>query len=348
MSKRVKRGFTLIELLVVIAIIAILIALLLPAVQQAREAARRAQCKNNLKQIGLAIHNYHEVGGAFPAGVINAAWTVPPSNQLAWSTLILPHLDQGPLYKKFVTEFPLVTNTVVAPNAPLAAEILTAYRCPSDTGPDQIAGINVPLYGTSNYVGNYGVGSPSDALACNSANTANPDYCQGIFGQNTKVRFRDIKDGASNVFFVGERKMGRTCGMFSATSGVSANPSITLAPHAGNFCTVWAGIDSDLEFAMIVGSVSPGVPVKATYPGQTPDLMPGITIKINSKTDGPNSSSGAVLAQDDTTFGFNSYHTGGAHFLLGDGTVKFITENIDEVTYQSVALRSDGATVGAF
>ena len=343
MSKRVKRGFTLIELLVVIAIIAILIALLLPAVQQAREAARRSQCKNNLKQIGLAIHNYHEVGGAFPAGVINADWTGTPTNQLAWSTLILPHLDQGPLYKRFLTENPLA----LAPNAPLAAEILTAYRCPSDTGPDQIAGNTIPLYGTTNYVGNYGVGSPSDALACASGTANLPDFCQGMFGQNTKVRFRDVKDGTSNVFFVGERKMGRTCGMFADTVSLSANGS-ALAAHAGNFCSVWAGIDTDADFAMVVGTVSPGTPVKASYPGQTPNLMPGITIKINAKTDGANNSSGATLAQDDTTFGFNSHHTGGAHFLLGDGTVKFITENIDETTYQSVALRSDGATVGQF
>lgn len=343
MSKRVKRGFTLIELLVVIAIIAILIALLLPAVQQAREAARRSQCKNNLKQIGLAIHNYHEVGGAFPAGVINTNYTGTASNQLAWSTLILPHLDQAPLYNRFLTEAPLENAT----NAPLAQEILTAYRCPSDTGPDQIAGNTIALYGTSNYVGNYGVGSPSDPLACNVAAGNLPDFCQGIFGQNTKVRFRDLKDGSSNVIFVGERKMGRTCGMFVDTVTVSAGGS-TLAGHAGNFCSVWAGIDADTDFAMIVGSVSPGTPVKATYPGQNPNNMPGITIKINAKTDGATNSVGTALVQDDTTFGFNSYHTGGAHFLIGDGTVKFITENIDETTYQSIAIRSDGATVANF
>ena len=110
-SSRSARGFTLIELLVVIAIIAVLIALLLPAVQQAREAARRSQCKNNLKQFGLAFHNYHDVARRFPFGY----YAVPagPINAASWGLMLLPHLDQGPLYKKYnFIEFPAGTNTL--------------------------------------------------------------------------------------------------------------------------------------------------------------------------------------------------------------------------------------------
>ncbi|MBC8291190.1 MAG: DUF1559 domain-containing protein, partial [Planctomycetes bacterium] len=193
-----KKGFTLIELLVVIAIIAILIALLLPAVQQAREAARRSQCKNNLKQIGLALHNYHETGGTLPPGVINTTWpssgTPLPaaSNQLAWSTMILPFLDQAPLYKKFLTTQPLASTPN---NNALAQEILTAYRCPSDTGEEQAAQDVTNLgvdWGTSNYPGNFGNGDPNQAI---DPLTNQSRVCQGIFGQNTKARTRDIKDG---------------------------------------------------------------------------------------------------------------------------------------------------------
>ena len=176
MTKRVKRGFTLIELLVVIAIIAILIALLLPAVQQAREAARRSQCKNNLKQIGTALHNYHETFRIFPPGVINSAWsgsgggTTTGSNGLSWATMILPYADQAPLYKKFIT-----TQHWLVGNTNEVAEILTVFRCPSDVSPDQNASVTA-LMGTSNYPGVYGVGSPADALASDGTNSTLPDY----------------------------------------------------------------------------------------------------------------------------------------------------------------------------
>ena len=334
MSKRVKRGFTLIELLVVIAIIAILIALLLPAVQQAREAARRTQCKNNLKQIGLAIHNYHEVGGSFPPGFIHTSWTAPVSNQLAWSTLILPHLDQGPLYKRIQTTEQLES----ANNSPLAAEILTAYRCPSDVGPDQIAGTTIPMFGTNNYPGNFGVGHPNDPLGVNSAADLTRQ-CQGMFGQNTKTRFRDVKDGTSNVVFVGERRMGRVCVLTAAGSTTLINSE----------CSVWAGLDGagGTNPGAFLGTGTIGTPINSTYPA-TPATIPGQVIRINTKTDGANNSVGTQLTQDNSTAGFNSYHTGGCHFLLGDGTVRFITENIDQNTYLRVLLRSDGETVGTF
>jgi prepilin-type N-terminal cleavage/methylation domain-containing protein len=340
MTKRVKRGFTLIELLVVIAIIAILIALLLPAVQQAREAARRSQCKNNLKQIGTALHNYHETFRIFPPGVINAAWsgsgggTTTGSNGLSWVTMTLPYFDQAPLYKKFVT-----TQHWMTSNTAQVAEILTVLRCPSDVSPDQTNSVSV-LMGTSNYPGVYGVGSPSDPLGSDGTNSTLPDFCQGMFGQNSKVKFASIKDGTTNTVMVGERRGGRTCTSFTAGSGVSATGA-TLAAHAGSFCTFWAGIETDLELSTVLGTSTTGSPQKSGIPTGS------LTIKINTKTDGANNT-GNLLDQDDTTQGFNSYHTGGAHFLLGDASVKFVTENVDEQTYNEIVRRSDGATTGQF
>lgn len=346
MKKGIKKGFTLIELLVVIAIIAILIALLLPAVQQAREAARRSQCKNNLKQIGLALHNYHETAGTLPPGIINTDWAgAAPTmhgNQFAWSLMILPFLDQAPLFKKFNSTQRLDAGN----NLVLAREILTAYRCPSDTGESQAdqSAVGVGL-GTSNYPGNFGVGDPNNASAPTQitgppADTSGPGiapgvnaarFCQGIFGQNTKVRFRDVKDGSSNVFYVGERRMGRTC---NATDAGGLSGKNGDAYPVINACTFWAGTTGatpDTAFVTVVGTTTVGTPLAGGVPGAA------IKIKLNNN-----------LHQDDTTIGFNSYHTGGAHFLMGDGTVRFITESVDNNTYINLSRRSDGATLGQF
>jgi len=337
MTKKMKKGFTLIELLVVIAIIAILIALLLPAVQQAREAARRSQCKNNLKQIGLALHNYHETGGTLPPGLINAVH-VGNQNQFAWSLMILPFLDQHPLYKKFVTTTNLNDSAGANQNAQLAQEILTAYRCPSDTGEEQAEQIAGFLMGTSNYPGNFGVGDPNSPFAAGPPATGGIDAtqnmarnCQGIFGQNTKVRFRDVKDGTSNCFFVGERRMGRTCNAVDAGGLASKLGTPDITAGITSHCSFWAGTAADTAFVTIVGTTTLGLPER--------DNVPGPTLKIKLPT---------TLHQDDTSIGFNSYHTGGAHFLMGDGTVRFITENLDERTYQNLSRRSDGATLGGF
>jgi prepilin-type N-terminal cleavage/methylation domain-containing protein len=334
MSKRVKRGFTLIELLVVIAIIAILIALLLPAVQQAREAARRSQCKNNLKQIGLALHNYHEVGGAFPPGYINAP---NGQNQLGWQTMLLPHFDQGPLYNQLNTLTVLGAAGSATANEILAHEVLNTLRCPSDTGPDQD---EVNSWGTSNYPANFGVGDPSSPASGTGASVVGAmggqvntnATCQGMFGQNTKTRFRDVKDGTSNVVFVGERRMGRICDFATATPG----------GIFGTHCTVWAGLNAvDAGAHHILATGTFDLPTRSGYTAAA-------AIRINPKTDGISNSTGNARGQDQSSLGFDSYHTGGCHFLLGDGAVKYVTENVDTSTYINLLMRSDGATVGAF
>lgn len=194
-----RRGFTLIELLVVIAIIAILIALLLPAVQQAREAARRSQCKNNVKQIGLAIHNYADTYNAMPPGGIKHAHYGDNWNAHGWTAVLLPFLDQSPLYAKLAAETQnFGTEMVFNASTGAGATILPVFMCPTDTmGP-----INTVLEGQrmakSNYVASGGKTFVVD-------NDYNPASFNGTFAVNWVCRFSNITDGMSNTILFGER-----------------------------------------------------------------------------------------------------------------------------------------------
>lgn len=210
-----KRGFTLIELLVVIAIIAILIALLLPAVQQAREAARRSTCKNNMKQIGLALHNYHDTHRVFPLmyqGLSSGAPNVGATNGLgiAWGTYILPFMDQANLYNNISTRMFGATGngaglhwlddtTATVGTTTLAKTILPAFICPSDP----MGGVNTDRgsYGKSNYLATVGTDWDGDGLI---NGTTTPTY-KGAFYGNSRNSLRDFTDGASNSFLAGER-----------------------------------------------------------------------------------------------------------------------------------------------
>ncbi len=203
--KQHPRGFTLVELLVVIAIIGILVALLLPAVQAAREAARRMQCTNNLKQIGLAFHNYHDLQRTFPPGWIGR-------NEFSWGAFVLPNLEQEPLHDQFDFRRPLTDNVTGNPtNLVLAQTDLPGYRCPSATGPKnktpywQSTGAIGALtdQATANYIGSFGplqIG-PS---AYNQA--------WGFMTRNETRRFRDLLDGTSNIMALGERAPTRNNG----------------------------------------------------------------------------------------------------------------------------------------
>jgi prepilin-type N-terminal cleavage/methylation domain-containing protein/prepilin-type processing-associated H-X9-DG protein len=194
-----RSGFTLIELLVVIAIIAILIALLVPAVQKVREAASRAQCENNLKQLGLALHSYHGTLKVFPPGSVgNGGTAAAPVPAWGWSALILPNLDQSPLYQQFDPDKKTLQQTFTG-NLPGLQLQLAVFICPSDAGGTMGPGINdnrkftKPLpqptaIGKSNYPGSAG-DSGSD----------------GVFAADSKIKIAHITDGTSNTFLVGER-----------------------------------------------------------------------------------------------------------------------------------------------
>lgn len=199
-----KAGFTLIELLVVIAIIAVLIALLLPAVQQAREAARRTQCKNNLKQIGLAIHNYHDSFNATPPGwigVTGLTTDIYGINGWGWAAHILPQMEQGNIYATMNFNVNLSDPSMSA----LLRTVIPSYRCPTDVSENTWIlndGSADHELATANYVGVFGT---SDIDDC--ATTPN-DPCrgEGAFYQNSALKFRDFTDGLSNTMIVGEHK----------------------------------------------------------------------------------------------------------------------------------------------
>lgn len=184
-------GFTLVELLVVIAIIGVLIGLLLPAVQAAREAARRVQCLNNLKQIGIAVHHYHDVARSFPSGVVGATCAM-------WSGLLLPQLEQEPLYNTITWN--RQWNQAGSPNARACSQLLPMYRCPSAVAPDHHDNAGIPHR------------VPCTYLACASgklARESGPDPRVGLandgaFFVDSAVRFADVKDGTSHTVAMGE------------------------------------------------------------------------------------------------------------------------------------------------
>jgi prepilin-type N-terminal cleavage/methylation domain-containing protein len=320
--RRQGRGFTLIELLVVIAIIAVLVAILLPAVQQAREAARAAQCRNHLKQIGVALHNYHDQFSVLPPG--NGFSTDTPdaghkinlttANRAAaygWATYILPQLDQAGLFNKLdVNGRELITVMRTANLRPIAQTVVSVYKCPSDIAPDlndQRAFTNA-IFGdtpvaTANYVGVHGTRwVHADDWILNRTDPF------GVFWPGSRVRIDDIKDGTSNTFLVGERNWDNLSAIWIGTRNYTGNMDVGLRQHLG--ITNW----------------------KINLPG------------ANSPR------------------AFHSNHDGGTHFLLGDGAVRFIGDSIhfDNTlgtvgnpqsllgTYQRLGMRADGAIVGEF
>jgi len=236
------RGFTLIELLVVIAIIAILIALLLPAVQQAREAARRTQCKNNLKQIGLALHNYHDQFGRLPPACVFSGWDTAPIHTAAdqaaygWGSFILPHLDQGPLYNQLdVTGLELHRLLQDPARRPLIQTKLTAYRCPSDDADDtngkrrfSNTAYGNTVAGTSNYVAVLGT------IWRGSQNWLNGKFDPyGSLWASSRVGLGDIKDGTSNTVVIGERNWLDSAGTWVGTRNYNGTGDVGLRQIAG-------------------------------------------------------------------------------------------------------------------
>ena len=324
-------GFTLIELLVVIAIIAVLIALLLPAVQQAREAARRSQCKNNMKQMGLAFHNYHETYNRFPIG---AQW---PLFQANWRSSILPYVDQGPLYNT-LTQTPAngrgydtanpwtgtggygtgagsnvsLNRAFVpiykGPSSPLSAFFVGTVqgRHPTMTAPD--VGMTMDYVGCGGSFANVS-GSPFDTSA-----VVNASY--GTMGQNgllqigKAMQFRDCTDGASNTIMAGE------------DSG-----SIGGDDYRKNLSGGWSG----MRFPGTSGGdgYGGGGCVTIRY-APNPKTAPAFT--GSGFNNGP----------------FTSYHVGGIHALMGDGGVRFISDNINFNTLLALGAISDGQVVGEF
>lgn len=200
-----RRGFTLIELLVVIAIISILVALLLPAVQKSRAAARRTQCSNNLRQIGLALHNYHDPNNGFPPGTVEAGLrgTAPNEPAWAWGVALLPYLEASPLYRQLNPKSQTL-GQLLASRPDLARQVLPVFVCPADSSSSLNSRrmFDTLEVAASNYV--------ASAPNANVSDLSNPGpfgfINRGIFTGESHVRISEITDGTANTFLVGERR----------------------------------------------------------------------------------------------------------------------------------------------
>lgn len=332
-GRRVSKGFTLIELLVVIAIIAILIALLLPAVQQAREAARRTQCKNNLKQLCLALHNYHETHSVFPIGegfgysnVDQGSSCDNAPRRAPWTVLCLPFLDQSPLYQKFdfserfkclSTESPLSGNNHDASN-----NSVNAFHCPSFPAPDGLH---------TNYFGIMG-GGENLAFWAHSSRFGRAFWNNGILYTNSKTRLRDITDGASNTVVIGETKY--QLGPNGRSDGVRAGWASTIRGCVNATPGVTAAV-TDVPINSYQGDGNTG---DTLFTAGTSSSDPNFRGSVN----------GVASTQNLQGRAFGSAHVGGCHFAFADGSIHFISENINLSTLQYLAIRNDGQVLGEY
>lgn len=265
-SRARRCGFTLIELMVVLAIIAVLVSLIVPAVQQARESARRIQCRNHLRQLALALHNYHDAKQILPAGAYLRGPSFPTETGWGWGAMVLPYLDQASLYNRL--DFNIETTS--GPNASTLKVALPAWRCQSDVG-DSTAALRMP---------------GGAVVECAHGNVCG---VEGMLSGMSTVRFSDVTDGLSQTFMLGERVIQ------------------TPGPGRSLITAGWYGILSD-ETASVFNSM-PFTNAIRSYP-------------INGN------------------FGsaqfFSSRHLGGAHFALGDGSVRFVSQQIDGSVFEAL------------
>ena len=290
-----RNGFTLIELLVVIAIIAVLVALLLPAVQQAREAARRTECKNKLKQWGLAIHNYADVHLRFPIGCTNDRHNVAStgSKGWTWSAPLLPYLELTSFYSNlnFAYNVRHVDAALGVDNAGWTNNWPGPIgKCPSsDT---QKFGNNQVFL---DYMVSYGLYQPDDAQGFGGP-VPDPSAPRGVFGWNSGTRFADITDGTSNTIMIGE--------IFWDPEGANSGRWNKCVLGGGNSQNIAQNAGAALAWGR-----------SGTFP-------------INPQVTSGNAITGLFTANaHQRTFG--SSHTGGAQFVFADGTVRFISDNVD-------------------
>jgi prepilin-type N-terminal cleavage/methylation domain-containing protein/prepilin-type processing-associated H-X9-DG protein len=323
--RRARTAFTLIELLVVIAIIAVLIGLLLPAVQKVREAANRMKCSNNLKQLGIALHVYHDVHQKVPPGGIHylaapaSSGATPGSSSWgpSWAVFLLPMIEQGNLYNLYDFKLPRTRDGV---NATVVATTVATFVCPSDlAGP--APWVNTTPHARGNYACSTGPGSTWSVLEWPNANL------RGAFSPTFHwgTSFNQVTDGLSNTIFLGEILAGRESGdvrgawgsplgaFFSGTTGSTTTPqSIPLAPN-GN----------------ALDDTKRDRPARCSAPNNDRDLR-------------------CIADSSRSTHSLRSRHIGGVHVLFGDGSVRFIPNSISTVTLRNLLGQADGNVINDF
>jgi prepilin-type N-terminal cleavage/methylation domain-containing protein len=360
-----KKGFTLVELLVVIAIIGILIGMLLPAVQQVREAARRTQCLNNMRQLGLACHNFESAFMRFPPGCnwngtdsgddqrgapilgANPADSARGGQRVAWGVFLLPFLEQNNLENQFsqatnrwTTSWWAAVRTAASGGGTdvyLPGEVLPPFICPSDAGGDTNPALtpsNAPDYpanagplGKSNYValagaGSNGSGDPDETgTAMRELNQSNLSRFWGVFGKNSRTEIGQISDGTSNTFILGERATRS-----NVDSGDTGNEDANLG-------AVWAGISNS----------------NSQYPRR--GASNGSISKdwaVFGHMFSENAANWSINGNDTPRGVGSSFHTGGANFAVGDGSTRFVSQDLNIGVLADLVRMSDGNVVSGF
>ncbi len=343
MKRTRSRGFTLIELLVVIAIIAVLIALLLPAVQQAREAARRTQCKSNIKQLALALHNYHEAFSVFPFGK-GASYTGAAA-YARWSqhAMILPYIDQAPLYNSInfsappetpgmggVIAFMPAYSSPTGINSAQCRTVIPLFICPSDTA------VNDAWTGQNNYAANQG-GWLCDRSDQPGASTDNsPSEVQtGVFYYLSQCRMRDITDGSSSTCFFSEKIRGH---------GIpDPKADLFVIPHQ-------TSLDATYQTCQ---ALNPATATPLTSKWGYSWVMGENCCSLYNHVAVPNSKSCAGTGFPGTMTNMAmqvsaaSRHTGGVHSMTGDGAVHFVSDNVDLTVWRALGTRAGSETVNS-
>ncbi len=333
-----RRGFTLVELLVVIAIIGILVALLMPAVQSAREAARRAQCVNHLKQIGLALHNYHDPWRSFPIGAMHSVTAgTARRNDLGQSFLValLPGVEQGNLYAQIDENAPGGVGNMDNPGNPNGQLFdglrVPVYICPSSTMDELTDNKQAAPSGVlmTNYVGISGAARQNGRANPKSE----PTYkgimsSSGVLIPNDSISISDIKDGSTNTMMVAEQSQ------FSRT-----RDGRLVDLRSSNSHGAW------------VGTTGPGIPGDGTWFCTNYQTWNITTVRYPVNFRDATSYAAPAMGlgpQDGSNRPIQSTHTGGANILLADGSVRFLQEGVDFLILTNLANRDDGNELGQF
>lgn len=308
-------GFTLIEVLVVIAIIGIMVAILLPAVQMAREAARRMACENNLKNMGLALHNYHDTVRAFPFGF--------DEHETLWTAMILPQLEQSALYGTLLFSESGAGNWDASgsANQKACATLVPVFRCPSMLAPEHMDDAGIPNRVPISYRGVSGNNAVSDDASTIPAGFPSVALEQqmglnGAFFGCSAVRMGFFSDGLSNTVLIGETRTD----VLHTIDGQRIDVWAFGGPQTGGWSRT-RGDTGGTEYSEALGSTFG--PINAEF---RQDMWPRVVSELC----------------------FGSYHNSGAHFVLGDGSVRFISEDIDLNTYRALGSINGGEVVAEF